>query len=53
MLQVHDEVILEVQPPERDDVAEVVRATMESACELSVPLEVDLAFGPSWADAKG
>ncbi len=53
ILQVHDEVILEVQPPERDDVAEVVRATMESACELSVPLEVDLAFGPSWADAKG
>ncbi|MGH2547608.1 MAG: DNA polymerase, partial [Actinomycetota bacterium] len=41
ILQVHDEVILEVQPPERDDVAEVVRATMESACELSVPLEVD------------
>ena len=30
------------------------RATvMEGAVELRVPLEVHLAFGPSWADAKG
>ena len=27
--------------------------TMRGAAELRVPLEVNLAFGPTWADAKG
>jgi DNA polymerase I len=53
ILQVHDEVILEVPPDERDDMAELVSTTMAAACDLSVPLEVNLAFGSSWADAKG
>ncbi|MGH9227972.1 MAG: DNA polymerase I [Acidimicrobiales bacterium] len=53
ILQVHDEVLLDVPPAERDRAAEVVVATMTGAVDLSVPLEVNLAFGPSWADAKG
>ncbi|MDP8987209.1 MAG: DNA polymerase I [Actinomycetota bacterium] len=53
VLQVHDEVLLEVPPEERDAMAELVTATMAGACDLSVPLEVSLAFGPSWAEAKG
>jgi DNA polymerase I len=53
ILQVHDEVILEVPADERDAMAELVTTTMAGACDLSVPLEVNLAFGPSWADAKG
>ncbi|MBW3611694.1 MAG: DNA polymerase I [Actinobacteria bacterium] len=53
VLQVHDEVILEVPPDEHDTMAELVEATMAGACELSVPLEVNLSFGASWADAKG
>lgn len=53
VLQVHDEVILEVPEPEREAAAETVRATMVGACELSVPLEVEVAWGESWADAKG
>ncbi len=53
VLQVHDEVLLEVPPEERDAMAELVTATMAGACDLSVPLEVSLAFGASWADAKG
>ncbi|MBW3627194.1 MAG: DNA polymerase I [Actinobacteria bacterium] len=53
VLQVHDEVLLEVPPDERDAMAELVTATMAGACDLSVPLEVSLAFGASWADAKG
>jgi DNA polymerase I len=52
ILQVHDEVILEVPPAEKDDVERLVRETMASACDLSVPLEVNLSFGPSWAEAK-
>ncbi len=52
ILQVHDEVILEVAPHEHDEVAGLTRTVMEGAVELRVPLEVHLAFGPSWADAK-
>ena len=52
ILQVHDEVILEVPPEERDDVAELTRATLCGAAELRVPLEVNLSFAESWAEAK-
>jgi DNA polymerase-1 len=52
ILQVHDEVILEVPPEEKDDMAALVRTIMGAACELQVPLEVNLAFGDSWATAK-
>ena len=53
VLQVHDEVLLEVPPDERGVMAELVTSTMAGACDLSVPLEVSLASGASWADAKG
>jgi len=52
ILQVHDEVILEVPPEEHDDMAALVRTIMGNACELNVPLEVNLSFGDSWATAK-
>jgi DNA polymerase-1 len=53
ILQVHDEVLLDVPPAEHDRAAKVVVETMTGAVDLSVPLEVNLAFGPSWANAKG
>jgi DNA polymerase-1 len=53
VLQVHDEVILEVPPAEREAAEEVTLWAMQGACELKVPLEVNLAWGRSWADAKG
>ncbi len=52
VLQVHDEVILEVPEDERDVAEQLVRAELATAFELSVPLEVNLAFGATWADAK-
>ncbi len=52
ILQVHDEVILEVEPSEHTHVADLTQEVMKGAVELRVPLEVHLAFGPSWADAK-
>ncbi|RZV46858.1 MAG: DNA polymerase I [Acidimicrobiales bacterium] len=52
ILQVHDEVILEVVPEEHDQMAELTTRVMADAFELRVPLEVNLAFGPSWAEAK-
>jgi DNA polymerase-1 len=53
ILQVHDEVLLDVPPAEHDAATDVVVEAMRGAAELNVPLEVNLAFGPSWADAKG
>jgi DNA polymerase-1 len=53
ILQVHDEVIVEMLPAERDEVTAVTRDAMTTAFDLRVPLEVHLAFGPSWAAAKG
>jgi DNA polymerase-1 len=53
ILQVHDEVLLEVPPAEHDHAAELTETVMGGAAELRVPLAVNLAFGPTWADAKG
>ena len=52
VLQVHDEVLLEVPPDEHDAAGELVRQVMGAAFEMRVPLEVNLAFGANWADAK-
>jgi len=53
VLQVHDEVIVEVPLGERAVVEHMVRDTMSSVASLDVPLEVHLAWGTSWAEAKG
>ena len=53
VLQVHDEVLLEVPPDEEKVAEEVTRAAMTGACELCVGLDVNLAWGGSWEDAKG
>ncbi len=52
VLQVHDEVILEVPPEEHDEIGHLTVDTMRDAAELRVPLEVNVAFGRTWADAK-
>jgi len=51
LLQVHDELVLEVAPGEKDTLEAVVRREMAGAAELSVPLEVSVGFGRTWNDA--
>ncbi|OSM06900.1 DNA polymerase I [Magnetofaba australis] len=51
ILQVHDELVLEVPNSELAQVKPVVRAAMEGAFHLSVPLVVDMGTGPNWAEA--
>ena len=53
ILQVHDEVIVEVPPDEREQADALVLHAMSGAFDLRVPLEVNLSHGPSWAAAKG
>ncbi len=48
LLQVHDELLFEVPREELDRLAPVVRATMEGALPLDVPLTVDVKVGDSW-----
>lgn len=52
LLQVHDELVLEVPNEEKDQVAEIVKTTMEQAVPLEVPLVADVATGENWAKAK-
>jgi DNA polymerase-1 len=51
LLQVHDELVLEVAPGERDAVEALVRAQMGAAYALDVPLDVSVGVGASWHDA--
>ena len=53
LLQVHDEVIVDVDPDEADAVAELTRSALTGAVDLRVPLVVSMAWGASWAEAKG
>jgi DNA polymerase-1 len=48
LLQVHDELVLEVAPGEKEKLEELVRREMCGAAQLSVPLEVSVGFGSSW-----
>ncbi len=51
LLQVHDELVLEVAPGERDEVEAVVRGEMGAAADLAVPLDVSVGTGASWHEA--
>ena len=53
VLQVHDEVLVEAPEDEVDHVGPLVIDLMRHAAELDVPLEVNVAWGATWADAKG
>ncbi|MBN0039748.1 DNA polymerase I [Cellulosimicrobium cellulans] len=51
LLQVHDELVVEVAPGERDAVEEVLRAQMGAAADLDVPLDVSVGVGATWHEA--
>ncbi|CAN5555984.1 DNA polymerase I [soil metagenome] len=52
LLQVHDELVCETAPGEDDDLRALLVEAMGSVADLAVPLEVDTAAGPSWAEAE-
>ena len=52
VLQVHDEVIVEAPIDEKPEVEPIVVEVMMNAAALLVPLEVNQAWGSTWADAK-
>ena len=52
ILQVHDELLIEAPEAEKTRVEEILVREMKNAAELQVPLEVGLASGYTWYDAK-
>ena len=51
LLQVHDELVLEVAPGEREQVEKLLVEKMSSAADLTVPLDVHVGAGSTWHDA--
>ncbi len=51
IMQVHDELVLEVPQAEVEQVSAGLRAIMEGAAALKVPLIVDIGIGDSWDEA--
>ncbi|MBL56136.1 MAG: DNA polymerase I [Flavobacteriales bacterium] len=51
ILQVHDELVFDVCPDEKDTVAKLAKFQMENAVKTTVPLEVEGAYGATWLEA--
>lgn len=51
ILQVHDELVFEVNEVAVDNYSELIRDKMQNALSLSVPLVVDIGVGKSWFEA--
>ena len=51
IMQVHDELVFEVDEGAVDDFREQVVSMMSAAAELSVPLRVDVGVGGNWDEA--
>jgi DNA polymerase-1 len=51
LLQVHDELVFEMPPEEQDSATRLAKSIMEGACELRVPLKVNISSGRNWAEA--
>jgi DNA polymerase-1 len=49
LLQIHDELLFEVEPDAADRLAAMVREEMTQAAPLRVPLKVDVKRGRDWA----
>lgn len=51
ILQIHDELLFDVFPDEKEELSELIRDQMEHAYTLCIPLVVDINSGDNWADA--
>lgn len=52
ILQVHDELVVDVEPGELDIMTEILQKGMEEIVNLKVKLLVNVASGKTWFDAK-
>lgn len=52
ILQVHDELLIETVPEEKDRVYQILKDCMENVINLKVPLKVEISEGKNWCEAK-
>jgi DNA polymerase-1 len=52
ILTVHDELVCEAPESEADRATAIVKAEMEGAYSMKVPLRVDVGVGKNWKEAK-
>jgi DNA polymerase-1 len=50
LLQVHDDLLVEVDREALPETAKILREEMDGAFALKVPLEVDVKSGDNWGD---
>jgi DNA polymerase-1 len=51
LLQVHDELVFDVVPEEKEIIAALVKDKMENAIKTIVPLTIEGSFGETWLEA--
>ncbi len=52
VLQVHDELLIECNEKQKDEVAGLLKASMENAISMLVPLKVETSEAYNWYEAK-
>ena len=52
LLQVHDELLFEVEPKSLGFAKKLIKETMENCVKLNVPLLVDIGIGNNWMETK-
>lgn len=52
IMQVHDELIVEIENGEEEQIKAIVKNAMENVLKLKVQLKIDMNVGKSWYDAK-
>ncbi len=52
IMQIHDEIVLEIYPGEKEKLISLVSDVMENVISLPIKLKVDYNTGKSWAEAK-
>ena len=50
LLQIHDELIFEVQKKELSEIRLIVKNIMENSLKLTIPLKINLKTGSNWAE---
>ena len=52
LLQIHDELVFEFPPDEKDRLAKLVVEEMAGAADLAAPLKIDVKTGKNWAECE-
>jgi DNA polymerase-1 len=49
-LQIHDELLIETKEDMVEEVAHIVKDTMENVYKMKIPITVDIKIGDNWCE---